>query len=113
MEHRKPVLNNPEDRRDFRRLEVSEGQLGVDLATGVVRPVQASVHNISRSGVLLAVKEDPGDATGTGQCVLRFRSGYEQVRPPVTRGTILRKGIDGAMVRLAIKFAEPLESLET
>ena len=99
------------ERRGFYRVEFPQGKLVVEVATGVVSPTEASVQNISRGGVLLALKEAPMDGTGVGHCVVRFLGEDSQVQPAAARGTIRRRGLGGHFVQVAIEFAEPLEAL--
>ena len=99
------------ERRRFRRVEFPEGQLAVEVGTGVASPTPASVQNISRGGVLLALKEAPMDGTGVGHCVVYFLGHDSQVQPSAVRGTIRRRGLGGRLAQVAIEFAEPLEAL--
>ncbi len=100
------------ERRGFYRVEFPEGQLAVEVSTGVASPTRASVQNISRGGVLLALKEAPINDTGVGHCVVYFLGKDSQVQPGAARGTIIRRrGLGGPLVQVAIEFAEPLEVL--
>ena len=99
------------ERRGFYRFELPQGKLAVEVGTGVVSATEASVQNISRGGVLVALKEAPTDGIGVGHCVVRFLSEKSRVQPATARGTILRRGLGGTVVQVAIEFAEPLEAL--
>ena len=108
---RLPEESNGAERRGFNRIEFQEGQLAVEVGTGVASSTQASVQNISRGGVLLALKEAPMDGTGVGHCVVYFLGKENQVQPAAARGTIRRRGLGGPLAQVAIEFAEPLEAL--
>lgn len=104
------LLNHPPDRRRFNRRD-SSSRLAVEIASSSRAAVRGAIHNISRGGMLLRLREVPLAVAETRHCVVRFVEGVDGVRPAVSRGRILRSDVTGSGVQLAIEFSEPLVSL--
>jgi hypothetical protein len=97
------------ERRAYPRIMPSR-QIHAEVRAAGIRGADALVENISRGGVMLALREadvDPDE----NQCVVRFR-GSRGVRPATSRGWIRRAAQGEGQFLLAVEFAEPLVALD-
>ena len=99
------------ERREFPRFELRGGQVSAELNVGGSGPTRTIVLDISLGGVQLDLPEPILDGIGAGICVVRFIDQRNDVLPAAARGRITRLDEDAGRHRVAIEFAEPLESV--
>ena len=102
---------NGYERREFPRFEVPGGQVSAELSVGGSGPTRTIVRDISLGGVQLDLPEPLLDGIGAGICVVRFIDQRNDVLPAAARGRITRLDEDAGRHRVAIEFAQPLESV--
>ena len=106
MQHNKTIY----ERREFPRIELPQGQLSAELGVIGALSIRTNVRDISLGGVRLDIPDRILDRTGAGICVVRFLD-RDNVLPATARGRIRRVDEHDGQHHIAIKFAQPLESI--